>query len=178
MASYGRALRTHLEGLLLGTAGVRTMAVGRFHKPSPDRSADDTEVAERAIEVVLSPGTPLVPVNSLDDFAFYRHRFVVRVRYLFTRAGGDLAEGLTESDGSGTLEDVRDRATTDAADIARVLIYHENRDPLSASPLEILVIAQDGEPDEPTPAAGSTVAILEVPFLVDVQASLTSAFAP
>lgn len=178
MASYGRALRTHLEGLLLGTAGVRAMDAGRFHKPAPDRSADDAETAERAIEVVLSPGTPLLPVNSLDDFAFYRHRCVVRVRYLFTRAGGDLAEGLTEQDGSGTLEDVRDRAMTDASDIARVLIYHDNRAPLSASPLEILVIAQDGDPEEPTPAAGSTVAILEVPFLVDVQASLTSAFAP
>lgn len=174
MASYGRALRTHLEGLLLGTAGVRTMAVGRFHKPSPDRSADDTEAPERALEVVLSPGTPLVPVNSLDDFAFYRHRVVVRVRYLLTRAGGDMAEGLTEQDGSSTLEDVRDRAVTDASDIARVLIYHENRDPLSASPLELLVIAQDGDITEPTLEAP----LLEVPFLVDVQASLTSAFAP
>ena len=76
MASYGRALRTHLEGLLLGTAGVRTMAAGRFHKPAADRNADDAETAERALEVVLSPGTPIVPVNSLDDLAFYRHRVV------------------------------------------------------------------------------------------------------
>lgn len=180
MSSYGRALREHLEGLVLGTTGSRTMTTGRFHKCAPDRSLDDAEASagERAIEVVVSPGVPLLPVNSLDDFAFYRHTVRVRVRYLFARAGGDLSEGLTEMDGSATLEALRDRATTDAADIARVLIHHDNRAPLDAPPVTLLVIAQDGEPTEPTPAAGSSVAILEVPFLVDVMASLTSAFAP
>lgn len=178
MSSYGRALRVHVEGLILGTAGVRTMAAGRFHKPPPDRTVDDAEAQERAFEAVLSPGVPIVPVNSCDDFAFYRHRLTVRVRYLFTRAGGDLAEGLTEQDGSGTLDDLRDRAITDASDIARVLIYHDNRVTLEEPAVEILVIAQDGEPEEPTPAPGSSSAILTLPFLIDVQVSLASTLAP
>jgi hypothetical protein len=176
VASYGRALRQRIEALLLGSAGTsRVLEPGRFHLRAPDRTLDGHPLhsSERAVEVVLEPGTPLVPINTLDTTGFYRHRLTVRVRYALTRAGGDLAEGLGEQVGSATLDDVRDRAVTDAADIYRVLTYHENR---AGTDPAILSCQPDGEPLGPIDD-GDDVAVMELGFLLDVEAAMT-AYAP
>lgn len=177
MASYGRALRQHLESLLLGTAGTyRTLAVGRFHLRAADGDleAHPLHSAERALEVRVEPGEPLVPINGLDTHALYRHRLVIRVRYAYTRAGGDLVEGLTEQHGSGTLDDVRDRAATDTADIYRVLTYHENH---AGTDPAIIAIVPEGAPAG-VDDDGDEIAVLELAFTLDVYASLASAYAP
>jgi hypothetical protein len=167
------SLRSTIESLLLGTSGTtRTMDANRFHLHAPDSDLDThpSNAAERTIEVVLDPAEPLDGFNGCDSFVMYRQRLAVRVRYLYTRAGGDMAEGITEQSGPATLDVIRDRANTDAHAINVVLQWHEN---YAGTDPRIVTINPDGPPSGPV--VNGDRAILELPFVMVTQASMPGA---
>jgi hypothetical protein len=176
VVSYGSAIRQRIEALILGTAGTtHVMEAGRFHLEAPDAPGFDAHPlhsAERAVRVGVRPGTNIRLCNPFDGFVLRRHRVLVRVSYALTHAGGDLAETVTEQSGPATLEAVEDRATTDAHDIERVLVWPENRAGVSPTVYAIQPIQI-----EPTFDVQEDRVVMELPFWVDVQAAL-STFAP
>jgi hypothetical protein len=123
---YLGALRAHFEGLLCDGAGSgHTLAAGRFARRA-DALGDTDNRAEREVEVVVGPGRPDPIPNPIDERVFMTHPLTVRVRYLLTQGGDDLAEGLTPQDGPGANDAVRDRADADAQDIAGCLEWLDN----------------------------------------------------
>lgn len=174
--SYGTTLRAALEALIAGESGsTRTMSASRFHRRSPDRPETPAlDSSERAFEVVLEPGTLVHPHNTRDSHALYRHDLAVRVHYALTHAGGDLAEGLTEQHGPGTLDAIRDRAVTDVHDLVTLLTWGENTSGLSPA---IVSLVSEGKP---TMTVSPSRAVLEVPFalLVWAQNTTVGTYAP
>jgi hypothetical protein len=128
--SYGAPLRQRIEALVAGEYGnTRTITSGRFHRKAPDARTLEQHphsACERAFEVIIGRRKPIAPVNPLHSTAIYEHPLTIRVAYALTDAGGDLAETLVEQDGPGTIEAARDRADTDAHDIAAVVCWYEN----------------------------------------------------
>jgi hypothetical protein len=174
--SYGSALRQRFEGLLLGTAGTtRTMTAGRFHLEAPDAATaldQPSHSAERAVRVTLDPGDDLDPVNPLDNQVYRTHRLVVRVGYLLTNAGGDLAEVVGEQSGAATVDAIRDRALADQHAIEAVFTWYENRagvdpDILNVTRLPGAALAREAD-DRLT---------LTLPFAVDVLATVPGSYA-
>jgi hypothetical protein len=159
------ALRSTIEALLLGTSGTtRTMDAGRFHLAAPDGAAIEdhpSNAAERTIRVILGMPVAKDGWNSLDPRVTNDVRCTIQVRYLYTGAGGDGTEALSEQDGSGTIDAIRDRAMTDAHAIQRVLNWHEN---YSNTDPRIISITQDGEPSGPVVQGDR--AIVEFPYRV------------
>lgn len=168
--SYGTTLRLALEALLAGESGsTRTMSSARFHRCPADTDAPPAHSAERAVRVYIRPGTYVHPHNTRDPHCLKRHRVTVRVWYALTHAGGDLAEGLTEQHGPGTLDAVSDRATTDEHDIATVLTWGENTAGLSP---HISSLVPNGEPSDP--AQEGNTAHVDFPYEMLVWANNTT----
>jgi hypothetical protein len=164
------SLRTTIESLLLGTAGTtRTMASGRFRLRAPDGALEDhpANAAERTVEVVISPAEHPFGWNGLDGFVIQQSAMTVRVGYLYTNAGGDQAEALTEQSGAATLDVIRDRAATDAHAIDVVLQWHEN---YSGTDPAIISINKSGPPS-PVAIVGDR-AVLEIPYVITSKATL------
>lgn len=162
---YGTPLRLHLEGLALGTRGTtRVMAPGRFHLRT-NEFGDPANRAERQLDVLLGPGRDDGPQNPCDEFAFKVHRVTIRVLYARTQGGDALAEGLTEQDGPGTDDVLRDRAATDGEDLAAVLTWYENW-PLP-SPDDAAIAVTDIAPiddEEPGDAETPTALVVTLPY--------------
>jgi hypothetical protein len=175
VVSYGRPLRQWAENLLLGTAGSdRTIAAGRFHLESPDAPAFDgppTHSAERAVKVTVRPGSPNVPVNTLDNLVLRDHALTVRITYALTHAGGNLAESVDEQGGAGTLEAVEDRAGTDQHDVEAVLMWGPNA--AGTDPVIVNVT-----PGAPTFEAEDDRAVLTLPYTLLVLATVPGSYAP
>jgi hypothetical protein len=174
--SYGPLLRDRLEAVLCGEAGTtRVMAAGRFHRRVPDRQGADVDleppaVAERSVEAVVGDGAPFVENNPYDGFGLFEHAVTIRVSYALTHAGGDVPEGLTAQHGAGTLDAIRARSVTDAADIDQVLGWPENWQVAGGDPHVIDLEMVRGRP--PGFAPRGDVAVLEIPFRLVVRARL------
>jgi hypothetical protein len=167
------AIRSHYEGLALGTSGTTyTITSGRFHLRSPDRAAEAgyASSAERAFEVRVDPLGHLDPPNVLDGFSFDRYRVTIRVTYALTNAGGDLTDTLAEQDGAGTLDAITDRWATDVHDLRTVVEWHENQ---LTSPAGILL-----EMDAARLTQRGQMMVGELPFVVTVKASRPGSYSP
>ena len=123
---YLGSLRRHYEALLCdGTGTGHTLAAGRFTR-RVDALADPASLAERQLDVRLSPGRPEPIPNPIDLFVYMTHVLSIVVTYARTQGGDDLAEGITAQDGAGTDDALADRADTDAQDIGSVLEWLDN----------------------------------------------------
>lgn len=169
-------LRARVEEIACdGYGASQTIVAGRFTRATTDwHDAHPVDSTERRVDVNCDP--PRAPDgvvnNPLDLFALYAIPFVVRVYYLRTNAGGDMAEGATEQHGSGELDAIRDRAGTDAHDLLTALTYFENWSGLDPF---LIDIGPDGAPE--IDEEGQRV-VLSVPFVATVRATRPGSYAP
>lgn len=169
------SVRTHLESLVLGTAGTTRVMDGRFQKCAPDCTPEThpADSCERRFQWVIPAPSPLHPINPLSGRKWLVHKTVLRIAYARTNAGGDAAESVQpEQDGPGTLDAIRDRITTDATDLESVLVYHLNR--AGTDPV-ICLLHPEGEPRE---IVLPDRVISELPYSMTTQTSLPSFYAP
>lgn len=170
--SAGNSLRLWLEGLALGTLGSGySIVADRFHLLSPDKTIEThpSDSIERAIEIAIVSGSDLSPRNHYDGFVLRRYRVAVRVGYAYTKAGGDLAEGLTEQHGEATLNAIQDRAESDHLDLMRVFADPNNR---GASEPSIFAILSE---DEYELTEGTDRCVLNFELEIHARVSTTSA---
>lgn len=144
MSNPATAVRQWVEGLALGTGGSGySIASERFHALAPDCTIQThpADSVERAIEIDVDGVEPLMERNHYDGFVLRTFVVKVSVGYLYTRAGGDNAEGLTEQHGEATINAIKDRACVDHFDLMRVFSDPDNR--ALASPAIIAMIAEE-----------------------------------